>query len=159
MKGIILIDPNKCVGCRNCALACSFVNEKELSLAKSRIWTTWIPNLGMNIPMSCQHCAKPLCMDVCPMGAITYNDQTGAVIIDSDRCIGCKMCVYVCPLGACILVESDKFSVVKCDLCNGDPECVKYCVYGALEYVEASELTSLKRRESIEKLAQALTIV
>jgi carbon-monoxide dehydrogenase iron sulfur subunit len=98
-------------------------------------------------------------MDVCPMGAITYNDQTGAVIIDSDRCIGCKMCVYVCPLGACILVESDKFSVVKCDLCNGDPECVKYCVYGALEYVEASELTSLKRRESIEKLAQALTIV
>jgi Fe-S-cluster-containing hydrogenase component 2 len=159
MKKIILIDPNKCVGCRNCALACSFAKEKEFSLAQSRIGTIWIPKLGMNVPMMCHHCTKPLCMDVCPMGAITYNEETGAVVQNSDRCIGCKMCVVVCPLGGCILAESKKLVVVKCDLCNGDPECVKYCVYGALEFIEASELAFLKRKEAVEKLGQALTVI
>lgn len=159
MKKTILLSPNKCVGCRNCSLACSFSKEKEFSLAKARIGPLWIPRIGMNFPMVCQHCDKPLCMDVCPMGAISRNEETGAVVQNSDVCIGCKMCVIVCPLGGCQLVESKKGGVQKCDLCDGDPECVKYCLYGALEFVEASEANYMKRKEAVEKFTETLKMI
>lgn len=159
MHKVMLINPEKCVGCRNCALACSFAKEKEFSLGKARIGTIWIPKIGMNVPMVCQHCAKPLCMDVCPMGAISRDEETKAVVLNSDRCIGCKMCMTVCPIGGCTLIESKKGNTVKCDLCDGDPECVKHCIYGALEFVEASEVAYIKRKEAVEKLTQAIAII
>ena len=158
MLKLILINPDKCVGCRNCALACSFAHEELYSLGKARIGTVWISRIGMNVPMLCQHCTKPLCIDVCPMSAISRDVKTGAVLQNADLCIACKMCAIVCPFGGPV-IDPEKGTVIKCDLCEGDPECVKHCVYGALQFVEASEWNYIKRREGTEKLAEGLKIM
>jgi len=155
MNKIILVNPEKCVGCRNCALACSFKNAGIFSLAEARIGTIWIPKIGMNVPMLCQHCTKPLCMDVCPVGAISRDEETGAVVLNPDLCIGCKMCVVICPFGG-PRIEPETANIIKCDLCGGDPECVKHCLYGALEFVDANEAAYIKRRAGAERLAEAL---
>lgn len=155
MKKIILVNPEKCVGCRNCALACSLAKEGVFSLAQARIGTIWIPKIGMNVPMVCQHCAKPLCVDVCPVAALSRNEETGAIVLNPDLCIGCKMCIIVCPFGG-PLIEPVTRTIIKCDLCDGDPECVKHCVYGALEFVEADEVAYIERRAGAERLAEAL---
>lgn len=155
MNKIILVNPEKCVGCRNCALACSFKNAGVFSLSGARIGTIWIPHVGMNVPMVCQHCTKPLCMDVCPVGAISRDEETGAAVLNSDLCIGCKMCMIVCPFGG-PRIQPETRIITKCDLCGGDPECVKHCLYGALEFVDADEAAYIKRRAGAEKLAEAL---
>ncbi len=158
MQKIIFIDYDKCVGCRNCSLACSFNKEQEFSLVKGRVGPLWIPKIGMHVPIVCQHCEKPLCMDACPMGALSRNEETGAVVRNSDVCIGCKMCVVICPMGGCQLADpkDGKGAVQKCDLCDGDPECVKHCLYGALEFVDADEGNYIKRKEAILKFTEAL---
>lgn len=155
MQKTILVDPSKCVGCRNCALSCSFAHDSVFSLGKARIAPVWVGRIGMSIPMFCQHCTKPLCIDVCPMGAITRNEETGAVILDADKCIGCKQCIVVCPFGGPIM-DPETGNIMKCDLCGGDPECVKHCLYGALEWVDSKDVADIKRRAGAEKLGLVL---
>ena len=145
MQNILLLDPERCVGCRRCMVACSFAKGNEVNLTKSRIETLWIPQIWMNVPMVCQHCVKPICADACPVNAISRNEQTGAAVIDPSLCIGCKMCMIVCPFGGPSL-DLDTGLMIKCDLCDGDPECVKNCMHGALTYVPADEAVSARRR-------------
>ncbi len=155
MREIILVNPEKCVGCRNCALACSFAKEESFSLGQARIGTVWVPELGMNVPLICQHCTNPLCLDVCPMGAISRDEETGAVVLNQDLCIGCRMCIVICPFGGPV-IEPESGLIVKCDLCQGDPECVKHCVYGALEFLPADEVAFRRRRAGVTRLFPAL---
>lgn len=136
-------------------MACSLVNEGVFNLEKARIGVMSISEVGMHVPIFCQQCTKPLCADVCPVGAISRNEETGAMVLDSNLCIGCKMCVTVCPLSGC-LINPDTRAVIKCDLCGGDPQCVKYCQFGALEFLDADELAYAKRKAGVEKLAEAL---
>lgn len=156
MKKIMLIDPEKCTGCGFCMLACSFAKEKLISPSKGRITPIWFTALGISVPMVCLHCAQPPCADVCPVGAITRDEATGAMILDQDRCIGCRSCMTVCPFGG-VVFNDDARIMIKCDLCGGDPECVKYCVYGALSYVTADEAASSKRRKGAERLAELIS--
>jgi len=151
---VLLVDPEKCVGCRQCALACSFSKEGEFSLSKARIGTIWLPKIGINVPMICMHCQEPLCREVCPMGAVYKNEETGAILLNPDLCIGCKMCIMACPFGA-ISIDRRTKRIIKCDLCDGDPECVKHCVYGALIYVGPEEAVYAKRWEGAQKLVEA----
>jgi carbon-monoxide dehydrogenase iron sulfur subunit len=158
MEHIILLDPEKCVGCRQCSLSCSFIKEQIFSLGKARNTVLWVHRSEMFVPMRCQHCEEPLCMDVCPMEAISRNEETGAIVIDQDRCIGCKMCMVVCPFGA-VTWDADSRSMIKCDLCDGDPECVKHCVYGALSWLPADEAAVIRRQAGAGVLAEALSKV
>lgn len=155
MKKILMIDPDNCVGCRQCALSCSFNKEYLFSLAKARVTTLWAYKIDMNVPMMCQHCEKPLCMDVCPMGAISRSDESGAIVIDPDRCIGCRMCMVVCPFGA-VTWDEDTKCMIKCDLCDSDPECVKHCLYSALTWLPADEAAISRRQLGAGYLAEAL---
>jgi carbon-monoxide dehydrogenase iron sulfur subunit len=155
MQKVILFEPAKCTGCRRCVLACSLAKEGVFNPEKARIGVISISEVGMHVPMFCQQCAKPLCADVCPVGAISRSEETGAMVLDPDLCIGCKMCVTVCPLSGCLL-SPDARTVMKCDLCGGDPQCVKYCEFGALEFVDADEVAYVKRKAGVEKLAEAL---
>jgi len=155
MSKILLMDPEKCSGCKRCELVCSFVKEKIFSPVRSRVQLVKIRETGTNIPVVCQQCTEPVCMDVCPTKALTRDDKTGAVILNEDLCIGCRMCFIICPIGA-ISINIDSKKMAKCDLCKGKPACVEACGYGALEYVEAAEASYHKRREGIGQLSRIL---
>ena len=82
-------------------------------------------------------------MEVCPVGAI-FRDEKDAVIINPDKCIGCKMCMNACPLGN-IGFNTERRQVHKCDLCGGDPKCAKFCPTGAISYEDPEEGIDRKR--------------
>ena len=94
-------------------------------------------------------------MAVCPKHAIHRDEELNRMMVDYDRCIGCRMCVVVCPFGAMDFDGEDR-KVTKCDLCDGDPLCVELCPYGALQYVDASEQCITKNTEVAEKLREIL---
>jgi carbon-monoxide dehydrogenase iron sulfur subunit len=156
MKKIILFDPEKCVGCKQCALSCSFAKEQSFSLGKARNKTLWDYKKNMFVLISCQHCEKPLCLDVCPTGAISRNEYAGLIVINDERCNGCKACIEICPFDA-VIWDVDRGCVIMCDLCGGDPECVKHCLYGALSWVEADEAAISQKRSGMDYLAEVMT--
>ena len=76
-------------------------------------------------------------MAVCPVDAITKNAATGAMEVNEQTCVGCKVCTIACPFGT-INYNRDTGKVVKCDLCGGDPQCAEACPTGAITYVDSS---------------------
>jgi Fe-S-cluster-containing hydrogenase component 2 len=88
------------------------------------------------------------------MGAVSRNENTGAVIIDEDLCVGCKLCVTFCPLGGIGIDKNRK--ILKCDLCEGDPLCVKFCIPEALKFIDVNKINLQKRRIAAEKLAELM---
>jgi Fe-S-cluster-containing hydrogenase component 2 len=127
---VLIVDPKKCVECGLCELACSYSKEHKFTPRRARIRI--VPR---NI-IVCRHCKKPICIDACKFGAITKDELTGAVLINDQKCVGCRACIPACPFGGILLTPEG--TVVKCDLCGGDPECVKHCYFNAIRWVEAS---------------------
>jgi Fe-S-cluster-containing hydrogenase component 2 len=72
-------------------------------------------------------------LEVCPVSAITRDKDTNAVIINEEKCIGCRECITACPFHI-ILVDPKTKKVVKCDLCKGAPRCAKVCPKAAIIY-------------------------
>lgn len=83
------------------------------------------------IGIHCAHCDDPLCLAACPVNAITKDDKSGIVKINSVKCLGCKACIIACPISN-PHYEEDRRIAVKCDFCDGDPYCVKFCTTEAL---------------------------
>lgn len=143
MDKMIVIDADKCTGCRVCEMICSFTNLKNtFNPSQSRIRIIKKEELGVDLPVLCLHCREPLCVDVCPMGAIKKSTD-GIVKMDKNLCNGCKACMPHCPYGA-IRVEKDE--MIKCDFCEGDPICIKWCSTGAIRYIksDSSEISRSK---------------
>lgn len=155
LQKILLIDPEKCTGCRTCEVACSFHHERACNPAKARIHVLRWEEDGVDVPMVCQQCEEPICVKVCPVKCISRDNSTGAVLIDHDACIGCRMCMIACPLGG-ISLDVEKRKMIKCDLCGGNPECTKYCSAGAIKYTTASRATMMKKRASAQKLGELI---
>ena len=155
---VLVVDPEKCNGCRICEVICSFLKEKECNPVKSRIRVIKIESLGIDIPMVCHHCEKPLCRDVCPVDAITRDVDTGAILLNEEVCIVCRACIQACPHGA-LSINGEKGTIFVCDLCKGDPQCVKNCEPKALQYIEASSINLKKRRMAAEKLSELMKTV
>jgi len=153
MQKMILVDPEKCTGCRTCELVCSVKNEGVANPALSRVRIIRFDAVVLDVPMLCQQCASAPCILVCPTRAISRDDDLGVVKINYDRCIGCKMCLAVCPFGG-MSFNPWANRVIKCDLCGGDPLCVKFCETKALQYVEVSAVNLLKKREAAQKLSE-----
>ncbi len=153
----LLFNAELCTGCRACELACSFHFEGKFVPSKSRIKIVRMDEEGIDVPVGCEHCDDAVCMLVCPVKALTLDNDTGAVILNTEICIGCKECLVVCPFGAIHYDEENKV-FYKCDLCNGEPECVKWCVTGAIRYYQdLDELLRGKRVIRAEKTARALS--
>lgn len=151
MEKNLLVQPEKCIGCRTCELVCSFVHTGEFNPLRSRITVFNFEKVGLATPIVCQQCSIAACMEVCPVGAITRDEETGAMLVSQDRCLRCKMCTIACPFGATIYDPiSDIIS--KCDLCGGDPKCVQYCPSGAISYQEPMKANVARRRNYAEKL-------
>ncbi|RLB00119.1 MAG: 4Fe-4S dicluster domain-containing protein [Deltaproteobacteria bacterium] len=151
MAKMLIIDHEKCTGCRLCELVCSVYHSGVSNPTRSRIHIVKFYNQGIYIPMVCQQCKDAACMAVCPKDAIYRDAELGRVMINYDLCIGCKMCVAACPFGG--MGVDKEGTVIKCDLCDGDPQCVRFCDMKAVDYVEASTVNVRKKREAVEDLA------
>jgi Fe-S-cluster-containing hydrogenase component 2 len=153
----MLIDYQKCTGCRVCEIACSIRHEKSANLQKARIRIVKLEGEVdvLSVPVKCMHCENAPCIAICPVGAISTSPETGAKKVDTDKCIGCSACVYACPFGAIVLDRSHGHSVV-CDLCDGDPLCVKLCSFDALQLVRADEVSTKLTRARAAKLLDYL---
>jgi carbon-monoxide dehydrogenase iron sulfur subunit/electron transport protein HydN len=93
-------------------------------------------------------------MAVCPSGAICENDK-GVKVVDSEKCLGCRMCEIACPVGA-IHVHPDMGTSVKCDQCcdEDEPQCVKYCYSTALTLVDSKKIGYVVARAKSSKFIE-----
>jgi Fe-S-cluster-containing dehydrogenase component len=150
---VILIDQEKCTGCRQCEMVCSVFHTGSSNPSRSRIKVVKWENEGIYLPTTCQNCEKPFCTEVCPTKACHREPENLRVVIDKDLCIGCKTCIVACPFGAPSFDHVDRISV-KCDYCDGDPQCVNFCTVKAVTYVDADRVNLPKKREISEKFVQ-----
>lgn len=154
MAKVLYIDYHKCTGCRTCEQVCSVKHDGILNPMRSRIKVMKWEAEGLYVPMSCQQCQDAPCMNVCPVKAISRDDEMGLVEVDYDVCIGCRSCVAVCPFGAMGFNVIDR-RVFKCDLCDGDPQCVRFCDVKAIEYIDAEAVADDKKRDAAERISLA----
>jgi Fe-S-cluster-containing dehydrogenase component len=96
------------------------------------------PAMTLHFPRSCLHCEEPACVTVCPTGASYKRAEDGIVLVDEDKCIGCKLCSWACPYGAREYSEVEGV-MKKCTLCidriynenldeaERQPACVQAC--------------------------------
>jgi len=186
----MLIDANKCVdGCNDCVAACDKENGLDLvnkpDGADDGLWERqrprWIRQVKLkdnlsgkitNLPMMCQHCEKPPCVDVCPTGA-SFRRADGIVMVDRHICIGCRYCMMACPYKARSFIHAEvaeklthtprgKGCVEACNLCvhrldNGESTtaCQDACkhqaiVFGDLNDPNSAVSQALKKYPSVQ---------
>ena len=148
----LLIDTNICTpGCDDCVKACATENGIK-DTGRPRTDPQWIRKLELNdrrsgrthsVPVMCQHCEHPPCVDVCPTGA-SFKRADGIVLVDKHICIGCRYCMMACPYKARSFVHEEhtdqnpdvprgKGCVEGCTLCvhridrEQQPACVEAC--------------------------------
>ena len=162
----MLINTKKCVGCYACRLACQAKNHLEPGesfIKFHELETGTYPNVYNEIvPTQCQHCEDAPCAAVCPTHA-PYVTDSGVVLVDPEKCIGCKYCMAACPYQARIVQESTGV-VEKCRFCweNGEPgnppACVGTCISGARVFGDLddpeSEVARLLAAEQVRVLGE-----
>jgi len=155
MQKIVFVNPEKCTGCRICESACSIHHEKVCNPTRARVHVVKWETAGLYIPIVCLQCDTPICETVCPMRAIKRDPKSGAMLIDSALCVGCRLCVQFCPFGG-VEIDAKTGKIIKCDLCGGEPICVKFCDPEALQYVNATVVNVTKRRVAAERFSELM---
>ncbi len=166
-KFVMVVDLGRCKNARNCVIACQKMHylpeDKEwlnIKLMKDNDQSApyWFPKM-------CFHCDNPPCVKVCPVDA-TFKRTDGLVLIDNERCIGCKFCMAACPYSTRVFnwdepdlpqevkdlpyspetsVPSQHGTVEKCDFCpdmvrKGKlPDCVTACPNGVFYFGDENE--------------------
>lgn len=165
LNGFVVADPNKCIGCKVCEVACSVAHADKELITAGMIDTPLIAKLylvktaAVTMPVQCRHCEDAPCAQVCPVAAISQSN--GKIVIHENDCIGCKTCLMACPFGAIDIVpvyrngevvsqsalkveteegfvEKERIVASKCDLCAGrsaGPACVMACPEKALKMI------------------------
>ena len=99
----MVIDLKRCIGCDACTIACRQAKATSKGILFTKIFKYErgkYPHARLGyLPVLCMHCAEPPCAEVCPTGATRKQDD-GIVMVDREKCIGCKYCIIVCPYGA-----------------------------------------------------------
>ena len=100
----MVIDLRKCTGCGACMMACKAENHTPPEVSYNVVLkqeTGTFPNVRrMFMTKPCFHCDNPPCVPVCPVGATWKRKEDGIVVIDYDKCIGCRYCLTACPYGS-----------------------------------------------------------
>jgi Fe-S-cluster-containing hydrogenase component 2 len=121
----VIRDYLKCSGCRRCEIACSLHHEKKMWPEASRVRVFMLVP-GVEIPHLCAQCHDYPCVSACPASALSVSNETGAVLVDREKCTSCGLCIDACPGNIPFLHPKDNKAVI-CDLCDGDPQCAKVC--------------------------------
>lgn len=173
----MLIDVTKCVSCWWCCAACRICNGlpeifkpdlEEAPPLSCCAYTTLVPvkkdDKWNTRKSACNHCTNAACVEVCPTGALTYNDL-GFVQYDPAKCSGCGYCSEYCPFGV-PQMESNVLTgaavMHKCTFCkdrviNGEiPACAAACPTGAIKFGKRSELLK-EGKERVVTLKQKNT--
>lgn len=165
-KFVMVIDLSRCKNARKCVERCQEAHHLHQGQEYMRIYLMQRSEKSAPywFPKPCYHCNNPLCASVCPVGA-TYKRSDGIVLVDTERCIGCKFCMTGCPYNARIFFWKDQEeelakdieyspetsipikegTVGKCDFCPDRirnqklPYCVEGCPMGALYFGDENE--------------------
>lgn len=174
----LVIDLDTCVGCQACVTSCKEWNTgghmaplTDLDPYGGNVDGVWFNRVHsyehetggcsrtVHFPRSCLHCEQAACVTVCPTGASYKRSSDGIVLVDEDKCIGCKLCSWACPYGAREF-DSDVGVMKKCTLCvdriynenlvpeDRVPACVAACPIGARHFGDLGDPQS-----DISKLA------
>lgn len=110
---VMIVDLRRCVGCQTCTAACRHANATPPGVqwrAVLDLESGAYPNVRRTfVPVGCQHCNKPPCLDVCPTTA-TRQRPDGIVTISEEKCIGCGYCIVACPYQARFKVGKRRFA-------------------------------------------------
>lgn len=186
------IQIDKCIGCGMCVEACKTENLVPKEPFFYRTWverytikrdgSTVVQNISGGpeesarmvtekdvlrsffVPKLCNQCDNPPCVQVCPVNA-TFKTEDGVVLVDENRCIGCRYCIQACPYGARFL-HPEKQTAEKCTFCYHRitrgllPACVDVCptqarIFGDVKS-SASPLARFKRMNKLHVLKPAL---
>ncbi len=156
MRYGMVIDLRKCIGCHTCTIACKVEHGTRpgifWNLVVDQEVGTYPSVRRQFIPRLCMHCKDALCVETCPTGASNKRED-GIVLVDTNKCVGCKQCIVACPYQVRYLNNNkagyfktglspnEKFAyqqrqlrtVEKCNLCvdkveqGQDPVCVAAC--------------------------------
>jgi Fe-S-cluster-containing dehydrogenase component/DMSO reductase anchor subunit len=138
-----IFDHNKCVNCGACGAAC--ILENGWSVQPREVYTyntdALISLPLINLSLACNHCETAVCLEGCPSSSFFRDHISKAVVIDDNKCIGCRYCQWNCPYDA-PKFDYSKRIIGKCNLCYSGliegrlPACTYACPTGALSYGE-----------------------
>ncbi len=144
MKRVYIIE-EACMGCGLCEVYCRLEHaaSKDILKALKRESPRSVPRIQVqqkapvSFALQCRHCDEPYCVYSCLTGALQRDPESGTVLVDTDKCMGCWTCVLSCPFGV-IRRDTERGAIAKCDLCfsSGTPACAAHCPNEALVYTE-----------------------
>jgi anaerobic dimethyl sulfoxide reductase subunit B len=161
------LDSQACSGCKACQIACKDKHNLPLGILWRRVYEVsggdWLKIghawqntvFAYNLSIACNHCQQPICVEVCPTGAM-HQRPDGIVLIDPQRCLGCQYCAWACPYSA-PQFDSQAGVMTKCDFCVDEielglpPACVAACPMRALDFGDLEELQA--RYQGVPSLA------
>lgn len=144
MMAKIYLNPERCIGCRSCEVAC------EREHGHPRISVGTVSDLAA-VPLYCHQCDAAPCAAVCCTGSLRQDGDM--VKFNPDLCTLCGLCLVACPFGA---IELDSM-VQRCDMCgNGTPVCVTTCPAEALVLGDVDVVTRSTRARAAAVLAARL---
>jgi anaerobic dimethyl sulfoxide reductase subunit B (iron-sulfur subunit) len=143
------VNMKRCLGCYTCQIACKDYFDLDIGefvryVARYEGGKYPAPYV-YSLSLACGHCDRPACMAACPEGALTKDADTGLVLHNKDRCVGCRKCGEACPYDAPTSVKATE-KMRKCDGCKDrldegkQPVCVTACRARALEFDDIAVL-------------------